>query len=183
MLLLYPKSRMVEAWPSNIYIPLCFYFIRYHQCDDIVHQHKFTFHYASTLSTYVDKIPASVKTNLHSTMLLLYQFLHEFFCISCNNLHSTMLLLYLDPFFCQQPWHVHLHSTMLLLYPESGADTADSYSAFTFHYASTLSPIGKDGITIEWLFTFHYASTLSPSPFSPSTFFNTVILFVYPLSA
>ena len=71
MLLLYPKNRFLFMDINLIYIPLCFYFIRYplsfvrsdvylhstmlllylKSCDHFGDYIKFTFHYASTLSS------------------------------------------------------------------------------------------------------------------------------------
>ena len=104
----YGKGRI-----AHIYIPLCFYL--YHgRAYSFFRLCQFTFHYASTYTTYTVKYNANggrftfhyastytveqrkiVKesTNLHSTMLLL---ILEYVRRSCErsiNLHSTMLLL------------------------------------------------------------------------------------------
>ena len=87
MLLLYRRgARLI------IYIPLCFYFIRADRaaCDDY---HKFTFHYASTLSRS-SFMHISQRHNLHSTMLLLYPERSTAGTWRGSDLHSTMLLLY-----------------------------------------------------------------------------------------
>ena len=97
---------------------------------------KFTFHYASTLSSSKIKKQGALEiyiplcfyfilypvaddapqSHLHSTMLLLYPKYFLSNNLYNNNLHSTMLLLY------RSIWHIpncdvlNLHSTMLLLY-------------------------------------------------------------------
>ena len=142
-----------------IYIPLCFYFI------------VILFLYRRTL-----------RFNLHSTMLLLYQLLKPGVIIVRMNLHSTMLLLY-HGFAADPPiYGSYLHSTMLLLYREI-LFRAKRIAEFTFHYASTLSETCREfkfveeliyiplcfyfimsdmtPATNEIIFTFHYASTLS----------------------
>ena len=125
-----------------IYIPLCFYFIM----DDLsepIRANEFTFHYASTLSTFSFShfLPLS---HLHSTMLLLYLQVPSLFirayqiyiplcfyfiddtilfaerCISY--LHSTMLLLYLGVRQCVGVRRCYLHSTMLLLYRNESSE-------------------------------------------------------------
>ena len=75
----------------------------------------FTFHYASTLSSWNRSIACPI-THLHSTMLLLYLSIDLQTALDKDNLHSTMLLLY------RIGWNGRFAST-----------------AFTFHYASTLS--------------------------------------------
>ena len=81
-----------------------------------VSYHKFTFHYASTLS---DAVAWSIQD-------------HE------DHLHSTMLLLYPDGGTSIARFTLDLHSTMLLLYRRSNR-TPWNTESFTFHYASTLS--------------------------------------------
>ena len=92
MLLLYRREIGICIEKYSIYIPLCFYFIqtKAHRRKE---QKKFTFHYASTLSS--QQYPSVIRTvNLHSIMLLLYLAqLLAFFHIG-NHLHSIMLLLY-----------------------------------------------------------------------------------------
>ena len=116
MLLLYRNTRQGSGLFCPIYIPLCFYFI---------------------LQTVAVKAPGI--ENLHSTMLLLYQGgKRGGLVIWLLNLHSTMLLLYLFPEIEIDNDLLNLHSTMLLLYRNRYVHFASS-SAFTFHYASTLS--------------------------------------------
>ena len=114
MLLLYQLVWNIEFASPHIYIPLCFYFIRFHE---------FNFHL--------------VKFHLHSTMLLLYLYQPSGNSRSIRNLHSTMLLLYLGkeghggwitPIYIPLCFYfivaelalrsgiTDLHSTMLLLY-------------------------------------------------------------------
>ena len=129
MLLLYPpRGSMSQSW-SRIYIPLCFYFIRYskwrwperpestfHYASTLskkFHRNNHhillsTFHYASTLSPAVT-IEVSMIPHLHSIMLLLY--LVSFF--------SPYFLLF-NPIFCPPSFlvifllkkHTHQISTM-----------------------------------------------------------------------
>ena len=137
MLLLYQVSLMAKGKYEYIYIPLCFYFIPvpslYFPALVI-----FTFHYASTLST-VPLGSTLHRSNLHSTMLLLYQGRSGsprptypiyiplcFYFIDVATLYS-----YLYP--------PDLHSTMLLLYPGYSHTRQRLPLSFTFHYASTLS--------------------------------------------
>ena len=70
MLLLYRSIRPRPVSGMHIYIPLCFYFIRFN-IFLIFPLTTFTFHYASTLSFWM--IGSHGRgSNLHSTMLLLY---------------------------------------------------------------------------------------------------------------
>ena len=143
----------------SIYIPLCFYFIclRYH------------------------KIPLWL-SDLHSTMLLLYQRSFRKSAELLLYLHSTMLLLY--------PWGwdyeinevLHLHSTMLLLYGMQAISPASGSGIYIplcfyfifirsdrlrsrFHLHSTMLLLypapERTAVIAGYLFTFHYASTLS----------------------
>ena len=70
MLLLYRYTALPPAACSNIYIPLCFYFINGIRLR-IQSPVLFTFHYASTLSVQSHHRQSCIH-NLHSTMLLLY---------------------------------------------------------------------------------------------------------------
>ena len=71
MLLLYRESGSRRRMTGQIiYIPLCFYFIE--NWRSIINDAtEFTFHYASTLSI-CREMPGGSRTDLHSTMLLLY---------------------------------------------------------------------------------------------------------------
>ena len=140
--------------------------------------------------------------DLHSTMLLLYPSPGAAWNLPIANLHSTMLLLYLTALFHPpsvfSSFTFHYASTLSgLFYLLPG-----SVAEFTFHYASTLSRVphpqlfGWCLIYIPLCFYFIKYTPLSvqvavpnlhstmlllyPSPFSPSIFFNTSILFVYP---
>ena len=93
MLLLYPGQPADPPVQETIYIPLCFYFIVI-SLKDCIFLRRFTFHYASTLSSF---------TNVAIFSFLIYIPLCFYF-IQVNhpqtqppekNLHSTMLLLYL----------------------------------------------------------------------------------------
>ena len=146
---------------SNIYIPLCFYFIfsrRVYLID------PWNLH-STMLLLYLDPegVLAPCALNLHSTMLLLYRefhlqglpttiylhstmlLLYRLCTLTINgyefNLHSTMLLLYHGETQITQSWVLDLHSTMLLLYRFSrrmGWNTDSIYIPLC-HYASTLS--------------------------------------------
>ena len=97
-----------------IYIPLCFYFILvYFEYTFFIFQ--FTFHYASTLSEYMN----------YSIMRNPY-------------LHSIMLLLYR-----RKPWEQHrrtfIYIPLCFYFIGRRRDGRDCKKGFTFHYASTLS--------------------------------------------
>ena len=159
MLLLYRLCGLLIFFVFFIYIPLCFYFIR------------FKFEVKSEADTiYIPLCFYFIKEGTRS-------------CLSAGpNLHSTMLLLYLLSYWIISSVFSNLHSTMLLLYRLSPRLRRRPPSQFTFHYASTLSwqnPCRKDRILIYIplcfyfirfrqlisghlvKFTFHYASTLS----------------------
>ena len=60
MLLLYPIWLMIARTSRcTIYIPLCFYFIMYMVERPLMRSGTFTFHYASTLSSYMPNCPVS----------------------------------------------------------------------------------------------------------------------------
>ena len=187
MLLLYHGQLEYLIAEDFLYIPLCFYFIRY-------------------LRYVVTRCFA-----LHSIMLLLYRarswlrycasFLYIplcFYFISWTtswqstpgrSLHSIMLLLYQ----LRVPWKCHkqiaLHSIMLLLYPTPASAIRATWVLYiplcfyfiaeaehfhvsapisTFHYASTLSLSGGRRPVPSSPSTFHYASTLSLLKLDPT---------------
>ena len=192
---------MSRTWSKIlIYIPLCFYFIcfrlavlltfflylhstmllLYPDRDiDLGIHHRFTFHYASTLSRARASGGTPVDTFTFHYASTLSMFLPGLVCLNR-----------------------HLHSTMLLLYPDLRQNRKTVCIRFTFHYASTLSPrllLNLD-ILIHlhstmlllylWLrekrhlsvkrFTFHYASTLSDkdvyTPHSQQDLHSTMLL-------
>ena len=180
MLLLYPWETLVDWTASNIYIPLCFYFINYRQIPAYP-QYEFTFHYASTLSLsdsqrtqlkhiyiplcfyFIDKDGYIVyaKTHLHSIMLLLYRERESWSHIRQKNLHSIMLLLY--PFVSAStvPETINLHSIMLLLYlfnPITSNIQIYIYIPLCFYFIAWRVCYRRLSVS---KFTFHYASTLS----------------------
>ena len=120
MLLLYQRYFLIFVFDkSNIYIPLCFYFISKAYEDS-----------AESKLIYIPLCfyficmgpPGSTwrRSNLHSTMLLLYRIrLSSPERCTGRNLHSTMLLLYRKGGFHHAHDQSNLHSTMLLLYPSS----------------------------------------------------------------
>ena len=137
MLLLYHFFLSFISICLPIYIPLCFYFIR-----------------------FIRLLRTWGRIYLHSTMLLLYPASHIHCRFRGIDLHSTMLLLYHYPetesqfpiliyiplcFYFIPSWsgqrlsHQNLHSTMLLLYPGPVQNVMLLCYLFTFHYASTLS--------------------------------------------
>ena len=81
---------------------------------------KFTFHYASTYTLKYNTVYYYIH-HLHSTMLLLIQYL-------CVNLVYDK---------------VDLHSTMLLLIRHYGDNYLTPLKEFTFHYASTYTSVGQ----------------------------------------
>ena len=127
---------------------------------DLGIHHRFTFHYASTLSRARASGGTPVDTFTFHYASTLSMFLPGLVCLNR-----------------------HLHSTMLLLYPDLRQNRKTVCIRFTFHYASTLSS-GFMGARFEKFFiyiplcfyfigcshrqtgypspfTFHYASTLS----------------------
>ena len=136
MLLLYLTGKARRGCYKLIYIPLCFYFI--------------------------GKRPSSATglPNLHSTMLLLYRLFLRLsvsgisiyipLCFYFIDVHTDRALshyiIYIPLCFyfiraCRISCYLYrenLHSTMLLLYQNANAKYK-GFSAFTFHYASTLS--------------------------------------------
>ena len=100
---------------GSIYIPLCFYFI------------------------WMPMGSVRRKSNLHSTMLLLY--------LRCASSVERLGALFT----------FHYASTL-----SASRDLLDQFIyIFTFHYASTLSKSPAHRISRGMEFTFHYASTLS----------------------
>ena len=116
MLLLYREQEKAGCPVWYIYIPLCFYFIMKSipcQCGNS--------------QIYIPLCFYFITTRTHSQKA------------SWSNLHSTMLLLYQTPVGFTPFVSMYLHSTMLLLYHVVLAPCAFSANIFTFHYASTLS--------------------------------------------
>ena len=110
-----PGAGTTKSTKFFIYIPLCFYFM---ECRLSARQVAavFTFHYASTLSSY-DPIDCVA------------DFIYIPLCFYFILLRSAW----------QSLPGIYLHSTMLLLYPIYGPVTNPQVNIFTFHYASTLS--------------------------------------------
>ena len=138
MLLLYRYTVSVRSYPEHcIYIPLCFYFISFSTAQLCI-WHKFTFHYASTLSSplwIICKSLFSFTFHYASTLSLsfstprswysgftfhyastLSSHRYRVYCALCLHLHSTMLLLYRSLRASLAASLRYLHSTMLLLY-------------------------------------------------------------------
>ena len=143
---------------SRIYIPLCFYFIKYTEVEEIL-EILFTFHYASTLSgltprplTPVFRIYIPLCFYFIPTAPLLwsgrcvftFHYASTLSLPSPNQWNAVTLFTFhyastLSRTRCRL-WaqETNLHSTMLLLYLKQ--QTAPVLvSLFTFHYASTLS--------------------------------------------
>ena len=138
MLLLYPYSRLTQRPCINRFT---FHYASTLSSDIIrtpANSSKFTFHYASTLSFHPGQ-EAFREPHLHSTMLLLYQ--HK----EVLKLHSRLIYIPLCFYFINYSTiyltyiFIYLHSTMLLLYPYIVKSGDCLYNIFTFHYASTLS--------------------------------------------
>ena len=158
MLLLYRSSTSTPAYIVSIYIPLCFYFIDTSKLDSRFRM-IFTFHYASTLSIHL------------ITCILSFDRFTFHYASTLSNSASSRLSSF-----------IHLHSTMLLLYLLSVALRSQIrliYIPLCFYFICRLSHCPYKPFSIYIPLCFYFI----PSPFSPSTFFNTVILFVYPLSA
>ena len=142
-----------------LYIPLCFYYIPVRHLITI-HIFDFTFHYASTISV-ADARGGENGVTLHSTMLQLYPeppkdksgCVPKLYIPLCFYYISSGITATAEPIFT-------LHSTMLLLYPKEQAIQSVE-TAFTFHYASTISIFHLICIRLRFHFTFHYASTIS----------------------
>ena len=118
-----------------IYIPLCFYFI-----ETAEHRQR-------------------PETNLHSTMLLLYQ-KRNTMQGSRKPIYIPLCFYFIRNHIIYAKHQIYLHSTMLLLYHIIPFVKIPNF-AFTFHYASTLSR-GSLWYQVHVKgFTFHYASTLS----------------------
>ena len=162
MLLLYPSAFLYDmSDPYHLHSTMLLLY-QFTKLTASKYTDRFTFHYASTLSSS-SLVVRHRLFYLHSTMLLLYLFLVQYVRFFQAHLHSTMLLLYL---------RLECRCIRVL--------------RFTFHYASTLSPSldpSKDDqknlhstMLLLYLrfpgllgfvskFTFHYASTLSRPPF------------------
>ena len=161
MLLLYHNSFFTSSSAPHIYIPLCFYFIKpaFSPCASA------SFHLHSTMLLLYRKVRIFIcqrHPNLHSTMLLLYPKRQCVDIYGYTNLHSTMLLLYLPPaggretciyiyiplcfYFIRAPVPGNLQMELIYIplcfyFITKAAAYFPSFTAFTFHYASTLSAI------------------------------------------
>ena len=121
---------------------------------------RFTFHYASTVSTIWNRLMADLQ-----------------------NLHSIMLLLYRIYFLRRLKDQLHLHSIMLLLYLLRFWIAFSLHAQFTFHYASTVSYKMRIFSGILSTFTFHYASTVSNHVIDRITIhhnLHSIMLLLYP---
>ena len=137
----------------------------------------FTFHYASTLSRH-SFLPPLLFLHLHSTMLLLYLIPVDTAptTISIFTFHYASTLSERVPGVWS--YKCNLHSTMLLLYPERRRGLFKRwmiYIPLCFYFMKN-KPCGIRPGHIYIPLCFYFI----PSPFSPSIFFNTSILFVYP---
>ena len=119
MLLLYRRWDNYHGRQSNIYIPLCFYFI-YHADSDLQESAVY----------------------LHSTMLLLYPCRMSGGMTAILHLHSTMLLLYQNT---RQlpPYAAQIYIPLCFYFIRNPLSSIRVCVEFTFHYASTLSEIGS----------------------------------------
>ena len=138
MLLLYPCYSLHHQCPSQIYIPLCFYFILVHiMCSGRC------FPIYIPLCFYFIELHLSI---LQATMFLIYIPLCFYFIgVSGRDLRSDC----------------HIYIPLCFYFIRSENDKPVFRRKFTFHYASTLSITHLFLPLTILLFTFHYASTLS----------------------
>ena len=87
------RSCLYSASAARIYIPLCFYFIPYHQ-RRYEQRHRIYIPLCFYFILNLGQEDLNELINLHSTMLLLYLFRQTWASMPRDNLHSTMLLLY-----------------------------------------------------------------------------------------
>ena len=136
MLLLYRHSCAGWCPDYQIYIPLCFYFIRISLCAQDVGL-RFTFHYASTLSMDDIKLkPCPFWFTFHYASTLSKK----------RPMHLPVTFIYIP---------------LCFYFIKGDILEIEEYHPFTFHYASTLSTVVASASTSLMIFTFHYASTLS----------------------
>ena len=186
-----------------IYIPLCFYFIcrrqrlsdrnvqfTFHYASTLSNRtagacwtcREFTFHYASTLS-YLPYLAQGLNLRIYIPLCFYFIELSEVFCPAMRIIYIP-LCFYFIWFFLPDIMTIlsHLHSTMLLLYRSQSSSSCPDCA----YLHSTMLLLYRDAAARDMLMMSIYIPLcfyFIPSPFSPSTFFNTVILFVYPLSA
>ena len=136
MLLLYLWTAISHRWTMPIYIPLCFYFIRYGK------------EWSRWFCLY-----------LHSTMLLLYRN-REHSEGKKKNIYIPLCFYFIPAKSYPTFGDLHLHSTMLLLYPgfnRLDRSSCGIYIPLCFYFIQLLLMCWGN-----WhIFTFHYASTLS----------------------
>ena len=120
MLLLYHCESDRSDHEREIYIPLCFYFIRLLVASELI----------SKLEIYIPLCFYFIKEQ--RTLWLRF-----------TNIYIPLCFYFIRTYSARgYGWHRHLHSTMLLLYPVGGI-FGTHVPVFTFHYASTLSKNGK----------------------------------------
>ena len=158
MLLLYLSTSVVDRADSNLYIPLCFYYIpgsfyasisivlplhstmlllyqteMFHQADDTYY---FTFHYASTISwTGRTAISGNITFTFHYASTISKSSAHLIAIISNFTFHYASTIS--NGIWKSYPALPALHSTMLLLYLclQSLADSLCSlYIPLCFYY-------------------------------------------------
>ena len=112
------------------------------------------------LYQYVSSAHWKIRFTLHSTMLLLYHF-HIWTAVENGCLYIPLCFYYIRILILIIRACITLHSTMLLLYPKSSLAYIEFPHDFTFHYASTISFFAVRLPSFPAPFTFHYASTIS----------------------
>ena len=93
MFLLFLGRELRFLQSAIIYIPICFYYFKYADCDDDEIA-IFTFQYVSIIS-YVAEVGGCFAHNLHSNMFLLFHNQERVTADRRCNLHSNMFLLFL----------------------------------------------------------------------------------------
>ena len=117
MLLLYRKTGWFYHWHDHIYIPLCFYFIAWSK----IQRNIFRSIYIPLCFYFIQAAPPI----LYAVISIYIPLCFYFICV----------LIVTGRLICD------LHSTMLLLYHHPQAHEWRMDTEFTFHYASTLSPV------------------------------------------
>ena len=136
MLLLYRSRCSLCVDRKDIYIPLCFYFILIKFLRKLACV-EFTFHYASTLSYSLRLWLLSVQTftfHYASTLSLITLTVKSL----KSYLHSTMLLLYRRSGMRQQSRR-NIYIPLCFYFICGVSWYSWQLTSFTFHYASTLS--------------------------------------------
>ena len=137
MLLLYLRWFQMMGKFFCIYIPLCFYFIRY---SPFIHpsSKSFTFHYASTLSNELTFVFNQI-THLHSTMLLLYPTSSTYFAIPFSYIYIPLCFYFIGDSTGKEVCTRYIYIPLCFYFIGGWPCSWRAPAVFTFHYASTLS--------------------------------------------